>query len=310
MFRLRETIKRETGKIPMLYHFLWKGKILLSSGRSSIKVVTISEATNLTLKWAESLPNKFDVIIGIPRSGLWIAGILALKFGKPLSTPNAFVQGEVWHSLHVEKPDIHNVLLVEDDVLYGRQIMKAFRQLKEFDPTLKIEKASLFVTSKAKKLVDHYYAVKNPPLFYEWTLLTNMANLGKLAVDMDGVLCENCPANIDSKDQHYIKWLITAKPYMIPQYNIEAIITSRLEKHRGLTEAWLKQHNVKYNRILMLNLKSKSDRNLDLIIKHKVDSIREIQPFWFWESNLMEAKAIKRQTHLPVLCISNMTLLL
>ena len=309
LLRLRQIIRERTGKIPMLSYLLWKGKIVLSTGSPHVKVVTIREATALTLKWAESLPNKFDVIIGVPRSGLWIASILALKFGRPLSTPNAFVHGEVWQSLHVKKSNVHNVLLVEDDVIHGRQIGKAYRQLKQFDSTLKIETASLFVTSEAKNIPDYYHAVSNPPLLYEWTLLTNMGDVGKIAVDMDGVLCENCPSEVDLDENRYIRWLENAKAYLIPQFEIDAIVTSRLEKYRELTEAWLKKHDVKYKSLFMLKVPSKRERNFDVIINHKADAIRKVQPFWFWESNIMEAEAIKRKVRLPVLCIGNMTLL-
>jgi len=309
LIRLRQIIRENRSKVPLLYYLLWKGKMVLSTGSSHVKVVTIQEATALTLKWAEKLPNNYDAIIGIARSGLWIASILALKFGRPLSTPNNFVHGEVWQSLHVEKPKIHSVLLVEDDVIHGRQIRRAYRQLKQFDSTLKIETASLFVTSEAKNLIDYYYAVRNPPLLYEWTLLTNMGEIGKIAVDMDGVLCENCPSEIDLNEDRYIKWLETAKPYLIPQFQIDAIVTARLEKYRELTEAWLKKHGVKYKSLFMLKVPSKKERNFDVIINHKADVIRSVQPFWFWESNMMEAEAIKRKVRLPVLCIGNMTLL-
>lgn len=300
---LQHKLKPMLQKVPTLYRLLRNGNLLLKTGSRYIKVVTIEEATKMTLKWAESIPNKFDVIIGIPRSGLMIANILAIKFGRPLSTPNAFVQGEVWQSLHVEKPKVRNVLLVEDDVIYGKQIQKAYKQLKDFDPSLEVEKASLFVTSKAKKLLNYHYMIKNPPLIYEWTLLTNMAGLGALVVDMDGVLCKN-PSSDDLKN--LAEWYAKAKPHMIPRYTVEAIVTARIEKYRIQTEDWLAKHNVKYNRLYMMNCSPVSSNE---VIKHKVDVIRRVNPFWFWESSLAEATQIWKKTKVPMLCVDKMVML-
>jgi hypothetical protein len=76
--------------------------------------------------------------------------------------------------LHVKKPPVNRVLLVEDDVIYGKQILKAYQQLKQFNPELEVDTASLFATSQGKRLANHVYQVRNPPLLHEWTLLTNI----------------------------------------------------------------------------------------------------------------------------------------
>lgn len=309
MESLKQISRQQLGKVPLLYHFLWKAKAKLSA-TTHLKVVTVKEATEYILDWVKQIPNNYDCVIGIPRSGLWVASVLALKFGKPLSTPNAFMQGEVWQSLHVKRQDVRSILLVEDDVIYGKQILKAKQQLEQFDSSLRIDTASLFATSKGRKLIDYCYQIRNPPLLYEWVLLTNMAELGKLAVDMDGVLCEECPVGYDADEEKYAKWLETAKPYMIPQYPVEAVVTSRLEKYRVQTEIWLQKHNVKYNVLCMLQLPSKQDRTLENIIEHKVKVLNVVKPFWYWESNMVEAEAIKSKAHLPTLCVGNMMLLL
>jgi len=246
MQSLKQISQQQLRKIPMLHHILWKAKAKLAT-TSHLKVVTVKEATTYILEFAKQLPSSFDCVIGIPRSGLWVAAIIALKYGKPLSTPTGYVRGEVWQSLHIQKRDVRSILLVEDDVIYGKQILKAKQQLLKFQPNLKITTASLFATTKGSKLIDYCYQIRNPPLLYEWTLLTNMAGLGKLAVDMDGVLCEECPASYDADEQKYLEWLPNAKPYMIPQYQVEAVVTSRLEKYRAQTEAWLKKNRVQYN---------------------------------------------------------------
>lgn len=288
MEKLKQIAYKEVSKIPMVQHLFWKAK---DKFQAKINVVTMSEATGLTLKWIKQLSNDYDCIIGIPRSGLWVAGIIALKLGLPLSTPTSFMRGESWYTLHLPLKKFKKILLVEDDVLYGKQLLKHKRSLQAFNPDLKIETASLFATSNGSRLVDYYYQVRNPPLLYEWTLLTNMARIGKLAVDLDGVLCKE-----DSSE-----------PYLIPKFPIEAVITSRPETQRILTMDWLIRNNVSYKSLEML---STPERNLAIFIDHKVEVLEKVRPFWFWESEPAQATAIHSKTHIPVLCTATMELLL
>jgi hypothetical protein len=274
------------------------------------EIITIRDAVSLTLQWTETLPNDFDAIIGVPRSGLLFANVLASKLGLPLSTPDNYVQGIAWQSNHVKiaTSKFNKVLIVEDSVFSGRQIAKAEKKIKAFNPTIQIQKASLFVTPKAKKKVDFYCIIKKPPNIFEWNLLTATDIFGKLCVDMDGVLCKDCPREVDSDESAYVRWLGTVKPKLIPNFEIEAIITSRLEKYRGQTEEWLRLYGVKYKRLFMLNLNSKSDKTFAGVVDYKAGLIKKIRPFWFWESSLNEAIAIHKQVQIPILCTERMVI--
>jgi len=81
-----------------------------------IKFVTMDNAVIWTNEWAKFFLNTFDIVIGIPRSGLLIANILSLKLGKPLSTPDLFCRDEFWTSrvgrsgLMVAKESLKNVV--------------------------------------------------------------------------------------------------------------------------------------------------------------------------------------------------------
>jgi uncharacterized HAD superfamily protein len=81
-----------------------------------------------------------------------------------------------------------------------------------------------------------------------------------------------------------------------------------LEKYRVETEAWLKQHGVKYKELIMLDLPSAKERNFKAVVKHKTEAIRQADMEWYWESNWNEAEQIHRKAHVPVLCVSRMHL--
>ena len=53
-------------------------------------VVSYEQAAAYTKLLTKEIPNEFDLVIGVPRSGLFIASIIATKFARPLSTPDLF----------------------------------------------------------------------------------------------------------------------------------------------------------------------------------------------------------------------------
>lgn len=283
-----------------------KSKIL----PTHLHIFSFNESYMLTLQFAEKLPNDFDIIVGIPRSGLLVANLLALKLGRPLSTVDGFKRGEIWYSHDATMPkNIRRILLVEDSVASGNTLNRIVNELKQYNPELEIKTASLFINKGNETLVDYFAVSHERPNIYEWNILTARGYFGKLATDMDGILCENCPAEVDHDEKLYIEWLETVQPHLIPNYTIDAIITARLEKYRSQTETWLSQHNVKYKNLFMLDLPEKSERAFKKVIQHKVRWIRQIQPFLYWESNMDEAIAIHKKTHMNVLCTDRMLIL-
>ena len=111
--------------------------------------ITFEEGFALASDWAEKLPKDFDIIVGVPRSGLIIASIIATKMGKPLKTPDDFIRGIVWFSSDAKAPKINKVLLIEDSVSQARALNNAYGLLKNYDPTLQIKRASLYASKDA-----------------------------------------------------------------------------------------------------------------------------------------------------------------
>ena len=89
-----------------------------------LKFVSVDNAIIWTLDWIKTFPTSYDVVIGIPRSGLFFANLVAIKLGLPLTTPDFFKEGKFWHSKKVKnRPDIgmiDRLLLVDDSVDSGR----------------------------------------------------------------------------------------------------------------------------------------------------------------------------------------------
>ena len=268
--------------------------------------VTVDKLVKWTNEWIKLFPTNYDIIIGIPRSGLLVANVIALKLGKPVTTPELFTQNQHWQSKLINKKERYTtVLLIDDSATSGKAMVESFQLLKSYNKDLVITKAALIVTEQSKEAVDLYYKIIPHPRIFEWNLLH--AKKGKVASDLDGVICENCPAGIDSNEQLYVEWLKNARPYLIPSFEIDVIVSNRLEKYRSETETWLSNHGVQYKELILWNIKSKQDRKGQHAV-HKIEVLLKIKPEFFWESSFWEAKQIWESTSIPTLCVDEMIL--
>jgi hypoxanthine phosphoribosyltransferase len=296
-------LKSWLSRNPFLFRGAKKAKYYFRQPKA-YSFVTYEEGFALASQWAEHLPKDFDCIIGIPRNGLMIASVLASKMGKPLSTTDDFARGIVWYSKDVEKPtNYQKVLLVEDAVNEGRSMQRDYDSLRKLCPDLIIKRASLFAKGNSTSWLDYYYLSQSlGPM--EWNLLTSMSAIyGKVAVEMDGVLCQDCFINDTQEPEKYVTWLSSVEPLLLPAYPIEAIITSRIERYRPATELWLKLHNVKYNKLIMFNAEQPEEKTFKNVAHFKANNAINVGAKWFWESSFSIAKEIARLTQIPVYCV-------
>ena len=278
--------------------------------------VNVDQATIWTLEWIQTFPRRYDLVVGIPRSGMFIASLIAVKLGKALTTPDLLRSGKYWHSKNVgEQPALDgssHVLLVDDAMDSGTSMSRAIDTIREGNKDINITRACLVVREEAKSSVDMYHKIISPPRAYEWNILHRKIashwGPGRLAVDLDGVLCPNCPPGTDDNERAYLDWLAAAKPYLIPSFEIDAIVTCRLERYRPQTEQWLREHGVRYKELHMWDVPSKNDRR-GRFARHKIERLLNIKPDMFWESNWDQSQSIWKKTSIPTLCIDRMILL-
>ena len=274
---------------------------------NELNFVTVDELVVWTSEWLKSFQDNYDIIIGVPRSGLLVANIIALKLGKPLTTPDLFIKNICWKSkLIPEKEEYTNILLVDDSITSGKSMEESLNLLNHNLKNIIITKAALIATNESKSFVDLYYKVIPHPRAFEWNLLH--ASKGNLASDMDGVICENCPSGIDGNEELYVEWIKNAKPYLIPTFEIDVIVSNRLEKYRSDTEKWLAKYGVRYKELVLWDIQSKQERN-GKHAQRKIEVILEYKPDFVWESSFHEAKQIYETTKIPTLCVDEMLLI-
>jgi len=270
--------------------------------------VSFNELVFWVDEWIKTFPTSYDLIIGIPRSGLLVANLIALKLGKPLTTPDNF-QKIIWKSKHISSGgQCKNILLVDDSITTGKTMKKNLNLVKAVKPDVKITTAAVIVNKNTKKMVDVYYvSIPRFKRLFEWNMLHSKK--GVVAIDMDGILCEEPRAGLEEHDKEgYIKWLKEARPYLVPTFEIDFIITNRLEKYRAITEKWLKKHRVRYKRLIMWNIGSVKEKKKGRKTRHKIETLLKIKPKFYWESSYGEAKDIWESTKIPTICVESKTL--
>lgn len=265
----------------------------------------------------DAVPRDIELIVGIPRSGMIPATLLSLYLNLPLmniemintcdeTAINSMTSRLEQNQLHRKITDYKKILVIDDSCNFGNSISNARKIMQPFEKDVEILYACVYATSASVRFVDFYFDICEQPRVFEWNIM-NHNILRTACLDMDGVLCVDPTDEENDDGERYIEFIRNARPLFIPQYPIGAIVTSRLEKYREETEAWLRNNGVKYSNLIMLDLPSKEERiRLGAHSKFKSAVYNGIKDSsLFVESNARQAKEISESTNKPVYCIEN-----
>jgi len=258
-------------------------------------------------EFAHKLP-KFDLVVGIKRSGMLPATILSLYWHIPLASLEEFIK-EDWkhggHRLGWVKNEVRNVLIIDDTYGSGESMKLTKEKLSELSKKYNIKYGVLYVgNEEGCKNLDYYYMILTGPRGFQWNVFNHGCFTDKGCFDMDGVLCRPPLGDENDYGENYEIFLKNTEPWMQPTRVMGAIITGRLEKYRKQTEEWLSKYNYKYKQLIM---RPNKDINIS---KFKVEWFKKLE--WtvlFFEDEIGQAEFIHKQTNKPVLLIKEWRLL-
>lgn len=269
----------------------------------------ISDLNQIILKRLSILPRDFDLVVGIPRSGMLPANLLALYLNKPYTDIHSFLNGHIYKAgargQFFDAREFKKVLVVDDSVASGAALEESKASLKHLSPDFDFSYCAVYVAPGKEKMVDFYFEVVPLPRYFQWNIF-NHTGLEKACFDIDGVLCADPTADQNDDGEKYLDFIRNASPLYIPGSRIGTIVTSRLEKYRKETEAWLAKNNVKYNELVMLDLPDMEARQkANNHAAHKAETYKSKPYVLFVESSLEQAREINRIAKKPVLCTEN-----
>jgi uncharacterized HAD superfamily protein/adenine/guanine phosphoribosyltransferase-like PRPP-binding protein len=259
------------------------------------------------------IPADIDIVVGVPRSGL----IAALMIAELLNKPCGFIcgtgqiltmSGGVRESYNTMEIPV-KILVIEDVVNTGYSINKIKAALAGHHKDWEFIYAAIYVEGKdAKSLVDIYlqdnYIPDDSDWFYEWNILHHSKSDRHLW-DIDGLLCKNPPDDHDTAA--YEAYISNPLPMVIPTYPVGGFVTYRLEKYRALTQNWLKRQGIKYQQLVMFPADDRETRNAQMSPAiFKANIYRSLPQFkLFVESDASQAELICAASGKPVYCYEN-----
>lgn len=257
------------------------------------------------------LPAKIDLVVGIPRSGLLVANLLSLTINVPMADLQGLLEGRLLSSGHTKRTagfalDLdayQNILLIDDSVNSGRAMHEAMELIAKSPFAGRVTTCSVYGLKPVHDGIDIILEVVPQPRLFQWNVLHHPI-LEQTCFDIDGVLCLD-PVHGDNDDgERYVAFLSEARPYLRPTRKLGHLVTSRLERYRPQTEAWLAANGIEYGKLWMLDLPSAEERRrLKAHAKFKAKVYRDTGALLFIESEPRQARDIARDSGKPVLCI-------
>lgn len=264
------------------------------------------------------IPTDIDLIVGIPRSGMMAASIIALHRNLPFVDFQGFIEGKVYKAgstCQVKTNDSFfskclKVLVIDDSLYHGYSIRNAKSEIKNAGITHTMLYGVIYLTPGKENEVDIYFEKVGHPRVFEWNIFRNSILLPNSCFDLDGVLCRDPTTEENDDGEMYLNFITNAEPLIVPRHEIGWIVTSRLEKYRKQTEEWLKLHNIKFRKLIMLNLPDKASRvSINCHATFKSSIYCKVPADLFVESSISQALEIAKTSKKNVLCIETSEML-
>ncbi len=271
---------------------------------------SVAELNADIVAWLPTLPRDLSLVVGIPRSGLLAANLIALHLNLPLADLDGFIAnrtlggGERIGERTVRGASSRpKVLIVDDSYDRGTAMATARQLLSTSNRNCAYYFAAIYVSPGTGSAVDYFASEVAQPRAFEWNIMHHRNLIPNCCMDIDGVLCRD-PLETENDDgAGYVKFLTEVPPRYIPTYKVAYLVTSRLEKYRPQTEAWLAQHQIPYGQLRMLDLPNAQERRrLGCYGSFKASVYRSTETVMFYESSIGQAREIANRTGKFVFC--------
>ena len=111
----------------------------------------IDDLNHCILQHLSILPRDFDLIVGVPRSGMFPANLLALYLNLPVTDIDSFRNGHIYQTGERGKTfnmnNIHNVLVVDDSIATGKAMKKCRELLKDIEHLYNIQYCVIYAVT-------------------------------------------------------------------------------------------------------------------------------------------------------------------
>jgi orotate phosphoribosyltransferase len=276
---------------------------------------SVVDLSDQVFRWIGTLPRDIDVIVGVPRSGLLVANLLALHLNLPLTDVEGLLEGRVFQGgarlRNKQTTNLLsakcNVLVVDDSVCTGRQIQIVKEQVAAADLPHVVYYAAVYVKPGAEESVDFFCEVLPIPRCFEWNLMHRKGLLSVSCMEIDGVLRQDpndYENNYENNGTNCTNFFECVDSWCTPSETVGWLVTCRSEKYRALTEAWLTRHGVKYKELIMNNHTDQAaQQSVNAYSSYKANIYVKTKARLFIESSLKQAIDVANLSGKAVFCL-------
>jgi hypothetical protein len=271
-----------------------------------IRWVTTADLIRDTYRLSRKLPPDVDIVVGMARSGLMPAALLASHLHLPLyaaSSEHVVPVGGGWRPTML-RPRRKRVLLVDDTVCTGTTMGIVTPWVRVAFPQATVETAAVYATPETAHLLTYLFEQLPLPHYLEWNFF-NSGYISAAAFDLDGLLFEDIAPEDDDDGPRYVAAIQAQRPLHLPRRQpIPAIVTARLEKYRDMTVDQLQRYGIAVVKLLMGPWKDSEERDWRsyAVVQWKAEQYTNSPLTLFVESDPRQAESIANFTGKPVLC--------
>ena len=274
---------------------------------------SISDLNDAIVQGMGRLPNDIDLVVGVPRSGLLAANLFALAANVAMTDVDGFLAGRVLsvgrtRAVRGDAARPRRVLVIDDSIYNGNAMREVRARVEAAGLAENCVFCAVFGADRTHGEADAVLERVPRPRVFQWNVFHH-AHLQHACLDIDGVLCRDPEAHENDDGAAYRRFLAETTPLHTPSVFVGHLVTSRLERYRPETEAWLARRGIRYGALHMLDLPSAAERRrLGAHADHKAAVYRATPTALFIESEPDQAEAIARAAGKPVLCIATHTM--
>ncbi len=273
---------------------------------------TVADLNNDVLEWSRRLPEGIELVVGIPRSGLLAANLLALALNVPFTDVEGLVArrlldsgnrlGDTGLLLHGNRT--LRVLVVDDSVWSGGQMAKARTRIEAACLPHHVAYGAVYVVPDAARLVDTYHSKVPVPRAFEWNILHHPA-LAESCVALEGTVLP--PARNGQTATTAI--LQRVKPQFRPTQKIGCLVATQPESARPALTAWLSKHHILHDALALILPEDMNGRSEDDVTRDKAALYRSSHAWVYIEASAPAAVHLSRTARRPVYCFETREML-
>ena len=245
----------------------------------------------------------------VPRSGYVAAGVCATALNIPIY--NISGEGVVlaaasskFGGYRMKDYSVKNarIAIIEDTVFSGHSIRKIKKSLRD-----SYTYGCVYSRPSSVAEIDYCGLELENPHILDWHFF-NSSHMKDAILDFDGILSPDVPIGVCHDEEKYIRYLEDVKPihHRLPTTHMcKGIVTARLEKYRGVTEAWLEKYKVKYGFLHMYPTEDEHIRDSNHIAQasaYKAEFYSKSDAIFFVESSPAETNLIRKIANKIVIC--------